>query len=178
MKRARTYGLLAEFASPTELAVATRAASAAGYRRMDAFSPFGIEEVSDALGFHQTSVPLLVLLGGIFGGGGAFLLQYWISVISYPLNVGGKPLNSWPAFIVPAFECTILGASLAAVLGMLALNGLPQPYHPLFNVPSFTKASKDGFFLVIESKDPKFDLQETYKFLVTLNPKQISEVPD
>ena len=178
MKRVPIYGLLAEFATPTELAEATRAARAAGYRRMDAFSPFGIEEVSEALDFHHTSVPLVTLLGGLLGGSGGFLLQYWVSVIAYPINSGGKPLNSWPAFIVPTFECTILGAALAAVLGMLALNGLPQPYHPLFNVPSFTRVTRDGFFLVIESTDPKFKSQETHKFLMDLNPKQVSEVPD
>src|SRR6266404_5671339 len=178
MKRNPLYGLLAEFESPAQLAAATWAARSQGYRRLDAFGPFGIEEVSNALDFHTTRVPLVTLIGGILGAGGGFLLQYWISAVAYPINVGGKPFNSWPAFIVVMFECTILGASLAALLGMLALNGLPQPYHPLFNVPSFAKVSKDGFFLVIESTDPKFDLQQTHSFLQDLNPKQISEVPD
>jgi hypothetical protein len=178
MKRVPIYGLLAEFATPTELTEATRAARAAGYRRMDAFSPFGIEEVSEALEFHKTSVPLVTLLGGVFGGLGGFFLQYWVSVIAYPINSGGKPFNSWPAFIVPTFECTILGAALAAVLGMLALNALPQPYHPLFNVPSFARVTRDSFFLLIESTDSKFNLDDTHKFLLKLNPKQVLEVPD
>ena len=178
MKRSPIYGLLAEFESPRHLAAATWAARSQGYRRMDAFSPFGIDEVANALDFNQTSVPLVTLLGGILGGGGGFLLQYWVSVLAYPLNVGGKPLNSWPAFIVVTFECTILGASLAALMGMLALNGLPQPYHPLFNVPAFAKSTKDGFFLVIEATDPQFDLQKTAEFLQTLNATQVLEVPD
>ncbi|HZQ90185.1 MAG TPA: DUF3341 domain-containing protein [Terriglobales bacterium] len=178
MKRNPLYGLLAEFSTPTQLAEATWAARRAGYRRMDAYSPFGIEEVAEALDFHRTSVPLIVLLGGVLGGAGGYLLQYWISVYAYPLNVGGKPLHSWPAFIVVTFETTILGAALAAVFGMLALNRLPQPYHPLFNVPRFAAVTKDKFFLVIESRDPQFSLSETYRFLQTLGPQSISEVPD
>ncbi len=178
MKRTPIYGLLAEFTTPQGLAEAAHATHEAGYRRVDAFSPFGIEAVNEAIGFTKTRVPLVVLLGGILGGAGGFLLQYWISAVDFPINVAGKPLNSWVAFIVVTFECTILGASLAALLGMLALNGLPQPYHPLFNVPGFARASKDGFFLVIESTDPKFDLVETTRFLRDLNPKTVEEVPD
>ena len=180
MKRpaSHIYGILAEFETPHALAAATWAARSQGYRRMDAFSPFAIEEVSNALDFRTTRVPLVVLIGGILGGLGGFLLQYWVSAIDYPLNVGGKPLNSWVAFIVITFECTILGAALSAVFGMLALNGLPQPYHPLFNVPAFTRVTKDSFFLVIESTDPLFDLQRTREFLAVLNPRTISEVPD
>ena len=180
MKRPRShiYGLLAEFDNPHQLAAATWAARSQGYRRIDAFSPFGIEEVSNALDFRSTRVPLVVLLGGIFGGLGGFLLQYWVSALAYPINVGGKPLNSWVAFIVITFECTILGASLSALFGMLALNGLPEPYHPLFNVPAFARVTKDSFFLVIESTDPLFDLAKTHDFLTMLNPKMIAEVPD
>ena len=178
MKRSPIYGLLAEFENPHHLAAATWAARSQGYRRMDAFAPFGIDEVANALDFPKTAVPLVTLLGGLLGGSGAYLLQYWISAINYPINVGGRPFHSWPAFIVVTFECTILGASIAALLGMLALNGLPQPYHPLFNVPSFIKVSKDGFFLVIESRDPQFDLQRTHEFLALLNAKGIWEVPD
>src|SRR5205814_2378882 len=140
----------------------------AGYRRIDAYSPFPIEALAEAIDFHPTDVPLVVLVGGIIGGLSGFFLQYWIHVLNYPINVGGKPLNSWPAFIVVTFECTILGASLAAFLGMLALNGLPQPYHPVFNVPRFAFASKDRFFLVIESADPRFDIHDTFRFLESL----------
>ena len=180
MKRPRShiYGLLAEFETPHQLAAATWAARSQGYRCMDAFSPFAIEEVSNALDFRSTRVPLVVLIGGILGGLGGFLLQFWVSTIDYPINVGGRPLNSWVAFIVITFECTILGAALSAVFGMLALNGLPEPYHPLFNVPGFSRVTKDSFFLVIESTDPQFDLARTREFLSVLNPRMIAEVPD
>src|SRR5438045_2375526 len=171
------WGLLAEFRSPADVAGATRRAREAGYRRMDAYAPIGVQAVSDELGFHSTRVPLVCLLGGILGGLGGFFLQYWINVLNFPLNIAGKPLNSWPAFIVVTFECTILGASLAAFLGMLALNGLPQPYHPVFNVPRFAFASKDRFFLIIFSSDPKYEPAETRRFLEGLNPRSIAEVP-
>ena len=178
MSRSHVYGLLAEFENPHHLAAATWAVRSQGYRRIDAFSPFGIEEVANALDFQKTSVPLVVLIGGICGGLGGFLLQYWVSTMAYPINIGGRPMNSAVAFVVITFECTILGAALSALLGMLALNGLPQPYHPLFNVPEFARASKDGFFLVIESRDPMFDPRATREFLLTLNPKTLAEVPD
>lgn len=178
MRHTPLYGLLAEFHNPAQLAAATWAARSQGYRKMDAFSPFAIEEVANALDFPRTRVPLVVLIGGVVGGLGGFLLQYWASAIAYPVNIGGRPLNSWVAFIVITFECTILGASLAAVLGMLALNRLPQPYHPLFNVAGFARASKDSFFLVIESSDPLFDRNRTRDFLATLNPKMVTEVSD
>ena len=171
------YGILAEFDSSTDLVYAARAAYAAGYRKMDAYSPFPIEEASDAIGFHKSRVPLIVLLGGLLGGLSGFGLQYWINVISYPLNIGGKPYNSWPAFIVPTFEMTILFAGLAGVLGMFALNGLPMPYHPLFNVDRFSAVTRDKFFLCVEAADPKFDLVDTQRFMESLKPLSISEVP-
>ena len=171
------YGLLAEFDSSTDLVWAAKAAYSAGYRKMDAYSPFPVEEASDAIGFHKSRVPLIVLLGGILGGLSGFGLQYWINVISYPLNIGGKPYNSWPAFIVPTFEMTILFAGLAGVFGMFALNGLPMPYHPLFNVDRFAGVNRDKFFLCVEAVDPKFDVVETYKFMQSLQPLSISEVP-
>ena len=171
------YGILAEFDSPTDLVYATKAAYAAGYRKMDAYSPFPIEEASEALGFHKSRVPLIVLLGGLLGGLSGFGLQYWINVISYPLNIGGKPYNSWPAFIVPTFEMTILFAGLAGVFGMFALNGLPMPYHPLFNVDRFSAVTRDKFFLCVEAADPKFDVVDTQRFMESLKPVSISEVP-
>lgn len=171
------YGLMAEFESSTELVMATKAAYAAGYRKMDAYSPFPIEEASEALGFHKSRVPMIVLLGGLLGGIGMYGLQYWINVISFPLNIGGKPFQSWPAFIVPTFEVTILFAGLAGVFGMFALNGLPQPYHPVFNVDRFAMVTRDKFFLCVEAADPHFDLIGTQQFMESLRPLSISEVP-
>jgi hypothetical protein len=171
------YGILAEFDSSTDLVYAAKAAYAAGYRKMDAYSPFPIEEASEAIGFHKSRVPLIVLLGGLLGGLSGYGLQYWINVISYPLNIGGKPYNAWPAFIVPTFEMTILFAGLAGVLGMFALNGLPMPYHPLFNVDRFSAVTRDKFFLCVEAADPKFDVVDTQRFMESLKPVSISEVP-
>ena len=173
----RVYGLLAEFSQPEDLLAAARAAHAAGYRRMDAYTPFPVHGMSDAIGFHTTRLPLIVLIGGIVGACLGFGMQYWYEVIHYPLNIGGRPHNSWPAFIVITFECTILCAALSAVLGMLALNGLPQPYHPLFNVTNFELASRSHFFLCVEARDPKFDIDRTRDFLEELNPIAIYVVP-
>jgi len=171
------YGLMAEFETPTELVNACKAAYAEGYREMDAYSPFPIEEASEAIGFHKSAVPLVVLTGGILGGLSGFLLQYWINVIAYPLNIGGKPWNSWPAFVVPTFEMTILFAGLSGMFGMFALNGLPRPYHPLFHVDQFSKVTRNRFFLCVEAIDPKFDLAGTQQFMERLKPLSISEVP-
>jgi hypothetical protein len=170
------YGLLAEFREPTELVQAVRATRAAGFREIDAFTPFPIEEVSEALGEHENRLPFLVLVGGVLGGIFGYLLQYWTAVIDYPINVGGRPIHSWPAFLPITFECTVLGAALACVLGMLALNGLPTPYHPLFNVPRFALSSRDRFFLCIMSRDPMFDRQQTRGFLEQLAPRSLAEV--
>jgi hypothetical protein len=169
------YGLMAEFESPTALVDAARRAREAGYRKMDAYSPFPIEELSEVL-HHHDRLPLLVLIGGLVGGTGGFLFQYWASAIDYPINVGGRPLLSWPSFIPVTFEMTILVAAFVAVLGMLGLNGLPMPYHPVFNVPRFEYASRNRFFLCIESEDPLFDKAATGKFLETLAPREVCEV--
>jgi len=134
-------------------------------------------EAAEAIGFHKNRVSLCTLIGGILGGTGGYSLMYWISVIDYPINVGGKPFHSWPAFIPVLFECTVLGASLATLVGMLLLNGLPQPYHPVFNVPRFALASRDRFFLCVEATDPKFDAAETPLFLGNLGPRAVVEVP-
>ena len=174
---ASLYGLMAEFDSPDKVVAAARRAYAEGYRRMDGYSPFPIEELSEAVGVGRSRFPILVFIGGAVGCIGGYLLQYYTMVIAYPLNIGGKPLHSWPAFIPPTFETTILLASLTAVIGMIALNGLPQPYHPVFNVPRFELASRDRFFLVIEAKDPKFDYEGTRNFLSGLEPREVSDVP-
>ena len=170
------YGLMAEFDDPQTLVQATRRAYEAGYRRMDAYSPFPIEELGEALGIHRTAVPLLVLVGGIAGALAGYGLQYWVSAVAYPLNVGGRPFNSWPSFIPVTFEMTVLVAALTAVFGMLALNRLPMPYHPVFNVPRFALATRDRFFLCIESTDPMFDALGTREFLQRFAPREVSEV--
>jgi hypothetical protein len=175
-RRPPVYGLLAEFASPTDLLVAVRRARSEGYKVMDAYTPYPIEEVAEALHFHERRLPLIVLLGGIAGGLAGYLLQYWTSVVDYPLNVGGRPFHSWPAFIPVTFETTVLVAALSAVLGMLALNGLPMPHHPLFNAPRFALATRDRFFLCIEAADPQFDREGTLRFLQRLEPRSVTEV--
>ena len=171
------YGLMAEFDDPTALVAATRAAREKGYRRLDAYSPFPIEELSDALHLHKNKLPLIVLLGGICGGLTGYLLQYYVTVVYFPINIAGRPLHSWPMYIIITFELTILFASISAVLGLLALYGLPMPYHPVFNVPEFARASVDRFFLCIESSDPKFRTEETLQFLRDLGGNEVSIVP-
>jgi len=177
MRTTPIYGVMAEFDTPTDLVEAARRTSEAGYKKIDAYSPFPVEELAEAIGFHRNGVPLVVLIGGLLGGLSGYLMQYWISAVSYPINVGGKPLQSWPAFIVVTFEMTILFAGIAAVFGMLALNGLPMPYHPVFNVSRFALATKDRFFLIVFSSDPQYDPAGTRRFLEGLNPRSISEVP-
>jgi len=178
VKRTPTYGLLAEFDSPTALVKAAEATHAAGYAKIDAYSPLPIEGLAEAIGFHHDLVPLVTLIGAIIGGATGYLMQYWINTMAYPLNIGGKPFHSWPAFIVVTFEMTILFGGISAVFGMLALNGLPMPYHPVFNVSRFAMASKDRFFLIVFSSDKKYDDVKTREFLESLGPKTLTEVPD
>jgi hypothetical protein len=170
------HGLMAEFETPAALVHATERARLAGYRRMDAYSPIPLEELSEALALSKTRLPIAVFIGGVLGGFGGFGLQYWISVLAYPLNIGGRPYNSWPQFIPVTFETTVLGAALTAFIGMWAANKLPRPYHPVFNVPAFARASTDRFFLCIEATDPRFDLNGTKQFLEGLKPLGVSEV--
>ncbi len=176
MEHEETYGLVAEFESPAALVRAANQAREAGYRKMDAYSPMPIEELHHALGLPQTKLPYVVLGGGLLGALAGYGLEYWASTIAYPFNVGGRPLHSWPSFIVPAFETTILFAAAAAVLGMIVLNGLPMPYHPMFNAKRFAMASRDRFFLCIESGDAKFDQTATRRFLESLGPREVTDV--
>lgn len=175
-KPQKLYALLAEFSDSDALLAATNRAYSAGYRRIDAYSPYPVDGLSEALGMHHTWLSVVVLGGGVLGALTGYGMQYYAMVIDYPLNVGGKPLHSWPAFIPVTFELTILFAGLAALLGMLALNGLPMPYHPVFNVERFSHASRDAFFLGIDARDPQFDLNSTRSFLESLGPVEVSEV--
>ena len=176
MEHQRIYGLMAEFDSPTALVAAARRAREAGYRKMDGYSPIPIEDLHDALGLPQTRLPLVVLGGAVVGALVGYGLQFWASTVAYPLNVGGRPMHSWPSFLVPTFETTILFSAIAAVAGMLALNGLPMPYHPVFNDERFVMASRDRFFLCIEASDPKFDAVGTRQFLEGQHPREVCDV--
>src|SRR5262247_3958236 len=170
------YGLMAEFDSPSAIVAAARRTYEAGYRRINAYSPFPIEELSEAIGYHRNYVALCVLICGLLGAAGGFTLQYWTSAFAYPLNVGGRPLLSLPAFIPVTFECTILLASFGAFIGNLLMSRFPQPDHPSFNAPNFARASQDRFFLCVKSDDPKYDGAETRAFLESLGAIEVSNV--
>jgi hypothetical protein len=171
------YGLLAEFDSATSLTAAAGAAYKDGWRRLDCYTPYACEEAAEAIGFHRNYVPLITLVGGLMGCFAMYLLEVWINLWAYPLNIAGRPYYSWPAFVVPAYEWTILWAGLTAAFGMLAMCGLPAPYHPLFNAPNFrTGASSDKFFLCLEARDPKFSVVESRAYLEAMHPVSIVEV--
>ena len=176
--RSQLYGVMGEFETPEAILAAAKKARDSGYRHITAYTPFPVEGLAETIGFRWTAVPLLTLLGGIGGGLTGFGMEYWCSAISYPLNIGGRPLNSWPAFIPVTFELTVLGASIFAVVSMLALNKLPQPYHPVFNVDRFARASTDKFFLCIEARDPKFNLAESARFFQSVEAQHVTEVKD
>ena len=178
IREAPIYGLLAEFETAEQILEATHRAREAGYRAMDAYTPYTVEGLATELGLDRTRVPMVVLIGGLVGAAAGFFMQYWAMAVDYPLNIGGKPYNSWPAFIPITFELMVLVAAFAAILGMFFLNGLPQPYHPVFNVPRFVRASQDRFFLCIEAVDPTFDRVRTRTFLESLRPLgEVWEVP-
>src|SRR5687768_2788732 len=167
---------MAEFENPTDVVAAARHVYSLGYRRINGYSPYPIEELSEAIGFTHTSLPLIVFIGGLLGAIGGLFMQYWVGAVDYPLNVGGRPPESWPAFIPITFEMTVLCAAFAAVLGMLVLNKLPQPYHPVFNAPNFALATRDRFFLVIEADDPKYQHDEVVELLKSLNAQDVTDV--
>ena len=174
--RPTLHGVMGEFATPSDLVSAIEQVRSKGYTKVDAYTPFPIEEAWEALGHHKSPVPLIVLIGGIVGGLSGFFLQYWVSVIEYPLNVGGRPFNSWPSFIPVTFECTILGAVLSAVAGVFILNGLPEPYHPVFNVERFAFASRNRYFICIEAVDPQFNRDQVHQLLLDLNAVEATDV--
>ena len=178
-QRSQLYGLIGEFETVDQLLHAAEQVRDAGYKKMDAYAPFPVEGLSEALGLGRNLVPFLTLCGGLAGGLGGFGFEYWVNVISYPMNIAGRPLNSWPAFIPVTFELTVLGASLCAVFGMIALNGLPRPHHPVFNIQRFAeRASSDRFYISIEASDPQFHLEETARFLQSLHAQHVTEVQD
>lgn len=170
------YGLVAQFDDADAILAAAEKARAAGYTRIEAYTPIPVHGLDEALGFRRTRLPWLILLGGLLGAAGIFALATWVNVIEYPINIGGRPLFSWPAFIPITFEGMVLLASFAAVFGMIALNGLPMPYHPVFNTPNFERATNDLFFLAVEAGDPQFDLATTRQFLESLGAQQVSSV--
>jgi hypothetical protein len=176
--RSLLYGFLAEFNDPEALKRCVRLAREHGFQRIDACTPFPVEGIAEELGLHHSPVPLIVLIGGLIGGLGGAFMQWYSSVYDYPLNIGGRPFNSWPSFVVITFELTILFGGLFGVFGMLAFNGMPKPHHPLFNEPHFDRATQDRFFFCIEATDPKFDRDETWRFLESLNPEGLYAVHD
>jgi hypothetical protein len=171
------WGLMAEFDSAEVLLQATQRAYADGYRAMDAYSPFPVDGLAEALGSHHTRIPLIALAGGAIGATGGYAMQYLIHAVALPINIGGRPLNSWPAFVPVTFELSVLFAALFILAALLVLNGLPQPYHPVFNVPAFARASRDRFFLCVEARDARFEPQRTREFLGSLGPREVSDVP-
>jgi hypothetical protein len=177
MPDAPVYGVMAEFATAQEVLAAARQARAAGYRRLEAYTPYPVEGLAAELGEGRSAIPFLVLIAGLIGAGAGFLMQYWTIGVNYPLNVGGRPINSWPVYIPITFEVMVLVASFTALFGMLYLSGLPRLHRPVFNVPRFTLASQDRFFLCVEAADPRFDREETKRFLAGLTPAEVIEVP-
>lgn len=177
MAKLQIYGVMAEFDNTKDLLEAAHKTRGAGYRQVDAFSPLPVEGLSEAVGFPHTKLPIIVFIGGLIGCCGGFFLQYYPNVMGFPLDIGGKPFDSWPSFIPITFELTILGAAVSCFFGLIFLCGLPTPYHPVFNVPRFALASQDRFFLCIKSKDPKFEVEQVKNFLQSLNPHEVSVVP-
>jgi hypothetical protein len=185
--KTHVYGLMAEFKDGAQLLDAAHRVYRAGYRHIDGFSPMPVHGLADALGKTDRKVQLAVLVAGICGMAFGFGLAWYTSNVEtgalpgmfsgYALNIGGRPLNSWPAFIVPTFETTILFAGITALVSMLIFNGLPLPYHPVFNVERFREhASTDAFFLCVEAGDPKFDAHQTRHFLKELGAIEVSDV--
>jgi hypothetical protein len=172
------YGILAEFDTPTQLVDAARQVRDEGYTKTDAFSPFPLHEIDEALGIKRSILPYLVFCGAVTGLLTGIGLQVFVHYIDYPLNIGGRPYISIPSFVPPSYELTILFAGFTAVFGMLFLNGLPRPYHPVFNVERFALATREKFFLIIEAEDPKFDYEETRSFMESLDAQEVFDVDE
>jgi hypothetical protein len=175
--RTPIYGVMAEFTTPEAVLLAARRAHREGYRQVEAYTPYPVEGLADALGSRHTRVPFVVLVAGLIGAGAGYFMQYWSMAVNYPFDVGGRPPNSWPVYIPITFEVMVLVASFAALFGMLFLSGLPRLYRPIFNVPRFVRATQDRFFLCVEATDPRFDRERTKQFLAGLNPDEVTEVP-
>jgi len=171
------YGLMAEFETAEQLVVASRRVAAAGYRRIDAYSPFPIQGLGEALGFRSNAIPMIGLTGGVVGALTGYGMQFWVHTTALPINVGGRPLNSWPSFVPVTFELAVLFSALSMLVGLFILNGHPEPYHPVFNVASFGRATRDGFFLCVEADDALFDPQRTRELLRGLGATEVSDVP-
>jgi hypothetical protein len=172
------YGIMAEFDTATELVDGARAIRDAGYTKTDAFTPFPLHEIDEALGIKRSILPYLIFAGGLTGLLSGLGLVYFVHVIDYPIIVGGRPHFSLPSFIPPMYELTILFAAAVAVFGMLFLNGLPAPYHPVFNVPRFALATREKFFLIIEAADPNYEYEKTKSFMESLKPQEVFDVPE
>jgi Protein of unknown function (DUF3341) len=170
------YGIMAEYETPEAVVAAAHRTREAGFTSLDAYTPFPVEGLAEAIGFPSNRMPTVVLVGGLVGGSLGYLMQWYSSTIGYPINVGGRPFHSWPMFLPITFEMTVLGAAFAAVLGMLGLNGLPRPHHPVFGANGFERATRDRFFLCVFALDPKFDLTTTREFLETTNPIRVTVV--
>jgi hypothetical protein len=176
--RSLLYGFLAEFENPEALKQCIRLAREEGFQKVDAYTPFPVEGLAEELGIHHSIVPTIVFIGGMLGALTGSVMQVYSSVFDYPINIGGRPLNSWPSFVIVTFELTILFAGISSVLGMLAINGLPKPHHPLFNEPRFDRVTQDRFFFCIEATDPKFDRDKTWSFLQSTKPEGVYAVHD
>lgn len=176
-RRSRCYGLMAEFASARDILEAVRASRGAGYARIEAYTPYPVDGLPEALGLRKSPIPLLTLIGGFLGAATAWFLQWYSAVIDYPLNSGGRPLYSWPAFVPSTIELAILGACVCAFGGMLWLVGLPRLRHPVFDTPDFERATRDRFFLCIRSEDPMFDFERTHAWLMALSPLRVATTP-
>lgn len=171
------WGLMAEFGTADALLDAAKRVRAAGYRRLEAYSPFPIDGLAEELGYERSPVPFWTFLGGLFGGMAGYFMQWYSAVVDYPVNIAGRPIHSWPMFVPVSFEMAVLGGAFAAVITFLVASGLPRLRHPLFASPDFDLATRNRFFLCVRREDPAFDAQHTRRLLESLQPLKCVEVP-